>query len=419
MDYQHRAETSVQRLIPALLVAVLFGGCALFKPVPPEPKSIETCRQYKRGSDRSGCENYCRAKKAYADGRYKDALAFLEWSNLAKTPYGRRLERKIRAAESSTTQPDLIDPSKVTGLAILASLNGVCPGRTTPMRLELSFIDGTKKRTWTNKDKQQGFIDFDLFELESPFGTFNKGLYVPQSDFRKSMDRGFLVRARLKSRPEITATRVYKPTYDCFEDAFFSGRPGATGRDGKKGHRPRKAGRTGSRGKTGGTGPKVVADVGVVQSSITGRLVVVKLTSRETTQWIIRPMKQLSSKSPIRITVQGGPGGDGGLGGAGADGARGGRGGHGGRGGKGGALTIRYDKKHRVLRRLVRGSTPGGLGGQAGIGGRGGRSLKAPTQRLKDGRNGRVGKTGRRGPRAKYRAVRSSQLFRGEGLQLK
>ncbi len=405
--------------MPILLISILFGGCILFKPVPPEPTSIEACRQYKRGSDRSGCENYCRAKKAFVDGRTKDALAFLEWSNLATTPYGRQLRRNIKAAEISATQPDVIDLSRITGLAILASLNGVCPGRATPMRLELSFIDGSKKRTWTNKNKKQGFIDFDLFDLKSPYGTFSKGRYVPESDFRKTIDAGFLVRAQMTDRPEITATRVYKPTYDCFEDALISGHPGATGRDGKKGRAPRKAGRAGARGETGGRGPRVVADVGVLNSTITGRLVVIKLTFGKTIQWIVRPMAQLSSKKPIRITVQGGPGGDGGLGGPGANGARGGRGGHGGRGGKGGSLTIHYDKKHRALRRLVRGVTPSGPGGQAGIGGRGGRSLRAPEKRLKDGRNGRAGRTGSRGSRPKYRAVPASRLFRGENLLLK
>jgi hypothetical protein len=287
--------------------------------------------------------------------------------------------------------------------------------------------------TWTDPDKNRGFVDFSEFVVTSPHGKYSEGWLSLSHEVLPSLQTGIAVRVSLAKRPEITAEQTFPPSYDCLTPLAFYGPPGQTGPQGAIGQTGDRssAGTQGGMGGPGGPGGLVVAEVSFAKTPFYPKLLVIRAHDASGAEaWYVGP----AGNEPVPVFSAGGAGGTGGQGGMGgsgtmsargtsepgSDGSDGGPGGQGGQGGTGGQLKILFDARFPQLRNLVVGKTPGGPGGYGGPGGHPG----AGGPGTPSGRSGSFGPQGLEGPGGPagqpptYQAVPPSKLFKGVQLQL-
>ena len=412
-----------------------------------EPTTQESCKEYSSKQAKGQCENYVKAKEHFADKKYSNALSKLEKSKLDETEFGKKFKEEIKIKKEAAGKPMPLDVSQVVAIDLIIEGDAICPSTNSKISIGFSaeIKDGTILTTWTNSKEKEGHPDFSEFVLETEHGEFQKNIFKPNPDILATMNSGFAFKISLANRPEISLERVIPPTYSCMEGVWFYGERGQSGRDGRNGedygssHTSNTHGRnggnggTGGNGSNGGDGPEVIAHAGYISTTYFPKLLIIKATSEEQVVWFAAPADNLEK---VTVTAKGGSGGRGGSGGSGGrgqdadqgytpgDGGNGGDGGHGGDGGKGGKLTIMYDKRHKELKNIVIGSTPGGSGGDSGntgFGDSGGWAGNDVPRGLKgeQGRSGDYGRSGPGGSKTKYKAVSSKSLFSEEKLKLK
>jgi hypothetical protein len=156
------------------------------------------------------------------------------------------------------------------------------------------------------------------------------------------------IAAHLVRKPAVATTLRLGLTFDCDQQAAFSGRPG-------------RAGVNAGPGEDGEAGLDVVFSVAYAQPAPGQKVVVVKAvpSAGPATYFVLAPGRRLTVE--IR-------GGDGGAGGEPLEVGLGFTGGLGGDGGNGGRSLIRFDGRHPELRALFDIVNPGGRGGEGGAG---------------------------------------------------
>lgn len=329
-----------------------------------------------------------------------------------------------------------LDPKKVSSmkLALVGGGEGVCPhaDEWPEVFATIAYSDGKLLETQT-PNHQAGTVMTKDLAWKVEVGTFDDhGVWVLPWDLFPWFDRAVAVRASIPSRPDMTASLRVTPRFDCGAVAKFRGLDG-------------DAGEHGADGTPGWRGPRLDVALAYVDTTLNGRLVLVRVIDHDYGR---REYYLVDPHSPKRfqIVANGGDGGAGangsdgtdgrsGVRGAdgptgamcqdgapgqsgspGYDGTDGGNGGRGGDGGPGGIVTVSYPASSPELASAVAitvdggsgaAGGPGGHGGHGGQGGRGGSGGSAgptsdPTRACTthagpDGRDGSSGRDGAHG----------------------
>jgi hypothetical protein len=318
-------------------------------------------------------------------------------------------------------------------VALVGGGETVCPTGVTPEVVAIVAYDNKQRLETRTPTNPRGTLRPRELEWTAEVGTVDEhGVLQLPRDLLPWHDRVFAVRARVPKRPEMTAELRVTPRFDCGGVADVSGLDGT-------------AGSSGGDGEAGGPGPHVEVALAYVETTLNGRLVLVRVRDRDLGRWeyfLVDP------RAAQRLMISGG----GGAGGGGADGSQGSNGssgtrgadgtsgglcedgrdgapgsdgqdgsdgqpgGRGGDGGNGGSVTVLYPAAFPELAKVVDisveggaggGGGQGGEGGAGGAGGHGGNSGSAgstadpgracSTQAGREGREGAKGRDGRHG----------------------
>jgi hypothetical protein len=328
-----------------------------------------------------------------------------------------------------------LDAKRVRSVHLVLADRGetVCPTGAPPEVVAIVAYDDGQPLVTRTPTNRKGTLRPRELEWTAEVGTVEENgvLQLPR-DLLPWHDRAFTVRASVPKRPEMTAELRVTPRFDCGGVADVSGLDGA-------------AGSSGGDGEAGGPGPRVEVALAYVETTLSGRLVLVRVRDRDLGRWEYFLVDPRAGQRLV-ISGDGGDGGggaDGSHGSAGSSGTRGGDGasgglcedgrdgdpgsdgqdgsdgqpgGRGGDGGNGGSVTVLYPGAFPELARVVDisveggeggGRGQGGEGGEGGAGGRGGNGGSAgstadpgracSTQAGLDGREGAKGRDGRHG----------------------
>lgn len=274
-------------------------------------------------------------------------------------------------------------------VALVGGGETVCPTGAVPEMVAIvTYDDGQRLETRTPTNGG-GKLRPRALEWTAEVGTVDESgvLQLPR-DLLAWHDRAFAVRARVPKRPEMAAELRVTPRFDCGGVADVSGLDGY-------------AGSSGGNGEAGGPGPRVEVALAYVETALSGRLALVRVSDRDLGRWEYFLVDPRAGQRLV-ISGDGGDGGggaDGSHGSAGASGTRGtdgasgglcqdgqdgapgsdgqdgtdgAPGGHGGDGGNGGSVTVLYPAAFPELAQVVDISVKGGAGGGGGQGGAGG-----------------------------------------------
>lgn len=259
----------------------------------------------------------------------------------------------------------------------------ICPGEPVPLDVSIdAMIDGQLTTVRQHRDE----IDEPIFSLadlhlESPQGTFEDGVFIPNVDARDSLGSGFVFYARAPRGPAFSVR--FPPYYEC------GGKIGGAGQDGYSGLNLTEPNHAGGRpfsetiagrhkadtvgGIDGGKGPRLSVYVTWGRTADYTRVLVGH------SEGDIEMVTMVAPGYPLNVVAIGGNGGDGGKGMQGQSGAgQGGSGGDGGKGGDGGEVDVIVDERFPELEQMINVDVSGGQGGGYGPGGAGGeRKLQA------------------------------------------
>jgi len=319
-----------------------------------------------------------------------------------------------------------LDAKRVRSVRVVLVDRGetVCPTRAAPEVVAIvTYDDGQPLETRTPTNRKGNLRPRELVWTAEVGTVDDTGVLQLPRDLLSWHDRVFAVRASVPKRPEMTAELHVTPRFDCGGVADVSGLDGYTGS-------------SGGDGEAGGLGPRIEVALAYVETTLNGRLVLVRVRDRDLGRWEYFLVDPRAGRRLV-ISADGGDGGggaDGSHGGDGSSGTRGGDGasgglcedgrdgapgsdgqdgsdgqpgGRGGDGGNGGAVTVLYPGAFPELAQVVDISVKGGEGGAGGSGGPGGNggsagstadpSRACSTQAGRDGREGAKGRDGRRG----------------------
>jgi len=328
-----------------------------------------------------------------------------------------------------------LDAKRVRSVRVVLVDRGetVCPTGAAPELVAIVAYDEGQPLVTRTPTNRKGNLRPRELAWTTEVGTVDdSGVLQLPRDLLPWHDRAFVVRASVPKRPEMTAELRVTPRFDCGGTADVSGLDGY-------------AGSSGGDGEAGGPGPRVEVALAYVETTLNGRLVLVRVSDRDLGRWeyfLVDPR----SAHRLVISADGGDGGGGAAGSRGshgssgtrgADGASGGLcedgrdgapgsdgqdgtdgqpGGRGGDGGNGRLVTVVYPVAFPELARVVDISVAGGAGGGGGQGGEGGEggdgrrggnggsagstadpSRACSTQAGREGREGAKGRDGRHG----------------------
>lgn len=271
----------------------------------------------------------------------------------------------------------------------LADTQPACAYHAIPLRAGVTYKNGDRVASQLPGEPQRGRLRTSEFQWSASHGTIDElaVLRLPHDPLRW-FDAPIEVRARVAAKPELAAVASFTPRFDCGGTVDLRGAPGARGGELED-------------GGSGAPGPAVDVSLAYLNSSRSGRLVLVRVRrdDQPPEYFVVAPE---SRPGPFVLDARGGDGGRGGQGmpgahgyagqpgapgfggptceettpgGPGTEGSPGGPGGpgrHGGDGGAGGQVMLRYDARFVELRGVVVVRVEGGAAGEAGAGGPGG-----------------------------------------------
>jgi hypothetical protein len=248
-----------------------------------------------------------------------------------------------------------LDAKRVRGVRVVLAGGGetVCPTGATPEVVAIvAYDDGQALETRTPTNPGGKLRPRELAWTAEVGTVEENGVLQLPRDLLPWHDRAFVVRASVPKRPEMTAELRVTPRFDCGGVADVSGLDG-------------DAGSSGGDGEAGGPGPRVEVALAYVETTLNGRLVLVRVRDRDLGRWEYFLVDPRAGKRLV-ISADGGDGGGGADGGHGSAGSRGTRGAD---GASGGPCEDGRDGAPGSNGQDGSDGQPGGRGGDGGNGG--------------------------------------------------